>query len=126
MEEEGIVSIWLGNFSDENALITYAAEEGRINGAEVVSQFSKDFFNGEMWAFDPDFFERAVVKPSNNISKLVKPFSYGETFEVDNIKLNKSYNAVILVYDYKYEVQNKPVNAPVEFIAAVPYENLDL
>lgn len=125
MEKEGYVSIWLGNFPDDKALMAYAAEESREGKIEYVSKFSKDFFDGEMWAFDPDFYERAVVESSDNIAELVEPFSYGETFEVDDIKLDKSYNAVILVYDYKYEMPKKCINAPVDFIAAVPYENLD-
>lgn len=88
--------------------------------------FQRIFFNGEIWAFDPDFWERGIVEPSDDLAELVEQFSYGETFEVENIKLNQSYNAVILVYDFKYETSEKTIDAPVKFIAAVPYENLDL
>lgn len=126
MEKEGYVSIWLGNFPDDEALMEYAAEDCRDDDDEYPSQFSKDFFNGEIWAFDPDFWERGIVEPSDDLAELVEQFSYGETFEVENIKLNQSYNAVILVYDFKYETSEKTIDAPVKFIAAVPYENLDL
>lgn len=87
-----------------------------------TSRSSQGIFDGEIRDFDPDFWERGIVEPSNDLSELVEPFSYGETFEVENIKLNKSYNTVI----YKYEISKEHINAPVEFIAAVPYENLDL
>ena len=57
MEKEGIVSVWAGVFEDEEALMSYAAEEYYDDeGNEVVSPFSKDFFDGEIWAFDPDFY----------------------------------------------------------------------
>ncbi len=132
MEREGYVSIWLGNFPDDSALMEYAAEdcveydEDDGSGIERPSQFSKDFFGGMIWAFDPDFWEREVVGSSSDIAELVSPFSYGDTFDVENIVLDRVYNAVILVYDYEYEPKANPANAPVEFIAAVPYENLDL
>ena len=79
-----------------------------------------------IWAFDPDFWERAVVGSSSDIAELVSPFSYGDTFDVENIVLDRVYNAVILVYDYEYEPKEDPASAPVDFIAAVPYKNLDL
>ena len=64
MEREGYVSIWLGNFPDDSALMEYAAEdcveydEDDGSGIERPSQFSNDFFGGMIWAFDPDFWER--------------------------------------------------------------------
>ncbi len=126
MEREGYVSIWLGNFPDDNALLKYASETHFDKNDNVIpTPFSTDFFGGKYYPFDTDFWERAVVKPSNDLAKLVEPFSYGDTFEVDGIKLNKTYNAVILVYDFEYE-PTASINVQVDFIAAVPYENCDL
>lgn len=127
MKHEGYVSIWLGNFADDEALMEYAGEDGYdSDDNEVPSQFTKDFFGGKIWSFDPDFWERAVVETSDDISELVSPFSYGDTFDVGKIVLDRLYNAVILVYDYEYVPTKNPESAPVEFIAAVPYQNLDL
>ena len=130
MECEGYVSIWLGNFSNEDALLEYAAEdrvEDEDDGEEVEypSRFSEDFFEGEVWAFDSDFWERACVEPSDDLAALVKPFSYGETFDVSGIKLDKKYNSVILIYNFKYEPAKAPAKAPVKFIATVTYEGDD-
>ena len=125
MEQKGYVSIWLGNFPDNDALWEYASEPHYDDdGNALPTPFCRDFFGGEYYPFDTDFWEREVVEPSNDLAKLVEPFSYGDTFEVDGITLNKTYNAVILVYDFEYE----PIaltNAAVEFIAAVPYETRD-
>lgn len=127
MEQKGYVSIWLGTFPDNDALWEYASEPRYDDDGNALSTpFCGDFFGGEYYPFDTDFWEREVVEPSNELAKLVEPFSYGDTFEVDGITLNKTYNAVILVYDFEYEPDRFPANAAVEFIAAVPYENRDL
>lgn len=127
MEQKGYVSIWLGNFPDNDALWKYASETHFDENDNVIpTPFGTDFFGGEYYPFDTDFWEREVVEPSNDLVKLVEPFSYGDTFEVDGITLNKTYNAVILVYDFEYESDGTPANAAVEFIAAVPYENRGL
>ena len=103
MENEGYVSIWLGNFPDDNSLCEYASETHFDKNDNVVPPpFSEDFFDGGYYPFDTDFWERAVVEPSDNLAKLVEPFSYGDTFDVAGIMLGKTYNAVILVYDYEY------------------------
>ncbi|MDE7231177.1 MAG: immunity 22 family protein [Oscillospiraceae bacterium] len=126
MEQEGYVSIWLGNFPDNDALWEYASESHYDDDGNAISTpFGRDFFDGEYYPFDTDFWEREVVEPSNDLAKLVEPFSYGDTFEVAGIKLDKTYNAVILVYDFEYEPEKIPADAAVEFIAAVPYDNSD-
>lgn len=127
MEQKGYVSIWLGNFPDNDTLWEYASEQHYDDDGNALSTpFCRDFFGGEYYPFDTDFWEREVVEPSNELAKLVEPFSYGDTFEVDGITLNKTYNAVILAYDFEYDPTGIQANAAVEFIAAVQYENLDL
>lgn len=127
MEQKGYVSIWLGNFPDNDTLWEYASEPHYDDdGNALPTLFCRDFFGGEYYPFDTDFWEREVVEPSNDLAKLVEPFSYGDTFEVDGITLNKTYNAVILIYDFEYKQDKIPANAAVEFIAAVPYETRDL
>lgn len=122
MEHEGYVSIWLGNFASLNDLMEYANNDMfDEDGNNIPSRFAADFFDVEKRAFDPDFWELGVDEPSDDLVKLIESFSYGDTFELEKIKLKKTYNAVILVYDFKYIPKNG-INAPVDFIAAVPYK----
>ena len=81
MEQEGIVSVWVGFFENEDILMAYAAEEGYDSeGTPEISPFNQDFFGGEnLWPFDPDFWERALVKTTTDVEALVEPFSEGVT-----------------------------------------------
>lgn len=57
MEEEGIVSIWLGNFESRDALAAYAENRFRQNeNGEPVPSFTQDFFDGDLWPFEPEVF----------------------------------------------------------------------
>ena len=126
MEHEGYVSVWLGNFAALSDLMEYAADDKfDEDGNNIPSPFATDFFDVEKRAFDPDFFELGVCEPSDSLLELVNDFSYGDSFKIEGIELKKTYNAVILVYDFKYIPKNG-INAPVDFIAAVQYENCDL
>lgn len=131
MEEDGIVSVWLGNFEDGAALRAYAADEYRDEEEDHISPFNRDFFDGEIWPFDPDFWERDLAgSPSADPGELLEHFSYGYSV-AESLKerfpegLDKEYNAVILVYDFQYEDTPKNPDAPVTFLAAVPYEKDD-
>ncbi len=56
MEREGYVSIWLGNFADDDALMEYAGEDGYDkDGNESPSRFTADFFGGEDMGVRPRF-----------------------------------------------------------------------
>lgn len=124
MECEGLVSIWLGNFDSLDDLMSYAADDITDNdGDDIHSQFAADFFGIKENAFDPDFWELGVYEPSDSLTELVNQFLNDYTFEVEGIKLKKTYNAVILVYDFKYQ-SKIGINAPVDFIAAVPYKKV--
>lgn len=128
MEKEGIVSIWAGTVDHHEALMAYAAEAYyNDEGNAIVSPFSRDFFGGILWPFDPDFWERAVIEPTADPKALVCNFSYGDSVGESLRKyfpkgLGDIYNAAILVYDYDYDGAACNPNAPVKFLAAVPYE----
>ena len=131
MEQEGIVSVWVGFFENEDILMSYAAEEGYDSeGKPEISPFNQDFFGGEdLWPFDPDFWERALVKTTTDVEALVEPFSGGVTIGEGLKKLfpqglEKPCNAVILVYNYEYDPEESAPNpnAPVTFLGAVPYD----
>lgn len=128
VEKEGIVSVWTGKFENEEALMKYAAEDYYDDeGNEVVSPFNKDFFHGEMWPFDPDFWERGFSEVTADPETLVFHFSEGLTIG-EGLKglfpegLEYACNAAILVYNYQYDGDADVPGAPVKFLAAVPYE----
>ena len=133
MEQEGIVSVWAGVFESEAALLAYAAEEGYDDTENpMISPFNRDFFGGEeLWPFDPDFWERAMVVPTTDAAALVYPFSEGLTIG-EALKehfpqgLERPCNAAILVYNYQYEAEENDFNpdAPVTFLGAVPYDEV--
>lgn len=130
MEQEGIVSVWAGFFESEDLLMAYAAEEGYDSEWNPeISQFNRDFFGGDdLWPFDPDFWERALVETTTNAELLVEPFSEGPAIGEELKKLfpnglEKPCNAAILVYNYRYDPEkgSAPVShAPVTFLGAVP------
>ena len=131
MEQEGIVSVWVGFFENEDILMAYAAEEGYDSeGKPEISPFNQDFFGGEdLWPFDPDFWERALVETTSDVEALVEPFSEGVTIgeglkELFPQGLEKPCNAAILVYNYEYDPEESVPNpnAPVTFLGAVPYD----
>lgn len=128
MEKEGIVSVWAGVFESEDALLEYAAEDYYDDeGNEIVSSSNRDFFDGEIWPFDPDFWERGLVEITADPKKLVYHFSDGLTIGEGLKKcfpegLENAYNAVILVYNYQYDGDDSNQGAPVKFLAAVTYE----
>ena len=131
MEQQGIVSVWAGFFETEKMLMEYASEEGYDKAWNpIVSSFNQDFFGGDcVWPFDPDFWERALVAPTSDPEALVYRFSEGTTIgpALKNLfprGLGKEYNAAILVYNYRYvcEENSYNPNAPVTFLAAVPYD----
>lgn len=128
MEKEGIVSVWAGLFENENALMEYAAEDYYDDEwNEVVSPFNQDFFDGEIWPFDPDFWERGFREATADPETLVYHFSEGLTIGEELRRLfpeglGNACNAAILVYNYQYDGAAEVPGAPVKFLAAVPYE----
>ena len=81
MERDGIVSVWAGIFETDKALMEYANEMNisfDSEGAETVSSFSRDFFDGtDAWPFDTDFWERSLHEFTDDPEVLVLPFSEG-------------------------------------------------
>lgn len=130
-EQEGIVSVWAGVFETDEDLMAYASEEGYDDEEKmIISPFNHDFFGGNtVWPFDPDFWERDLVDFTADPETLVLPFSKGEIIGPSLKKcfpngLAKAYNAVILVYNYQYDlnISTCSPNAPVTFLASVPYQ----
>ena len=125
MEEEGIVSIWLGNFESKEALALYAENRFKLNeNGEKVPSFTQDFFNGDLWPFEPDVFDYEMTTPSQDPATVAAPL--GETLagalaELYSKGFDQPYNAILAVYDYQFEGSRYVPGAPVRFIASLSY-----
>ena len=124
MEKQGWVSIWLGNISDEDSISEYVDLTYDEDGESVPSQFFIDF-NIDMDETDEDTIEKAVYKnSSSDISALLDGCSYEEIVIPKiqkSINLKKSYNAVILIYNFEYKNEINSTGA-FDFIATTNYE----
>lgn len=124
MEKQGWVSIWLGNINDEDSIGEYVNLTYDEDGESVPSQFFIDF-NIDMDEIDEDTIEKAVYKNnSSDISALLDGCSYEEIIIpkiLKSINLKKSYNAVILIYNFEYKNEISSTGA-FDFIAATNYE----
>ncbi|USK39284.1 immunity 22 family protein [Cytobacillus firmus] len=124
MEKQGWVSIWLGNINDEDSIGEYVDLTYDDDGESVPSQFFLDF-NIDMDETDEDTIEKAVYKnSSSDISALLDGCSYEEIVIPKiqkRINLKKSYNAVILIYNFEYKNEISSTGA-FDFIAATNYE----
>ena len=124
MEKQGWVSIWLGNINDEDSISEHVDLTYDEDGESVPSQFFIDF-NIDMDETDEDTIEKAVYKnSSSDISALLDGCSYEEIVIPKiqkSINLKKSYNAVILIYNFEYKNEISSTGA-FDFIATTNYE----
>lgn len=124
MEKQGWVSIWLGNIKEEDSIGEYVDLTYDEDGESVPSKFFIDF-NIDMDETDEDTIEKAVyTNSSSDISTLLDGCSYEEIIipKIKNtINLKKSYNAVILIYNFKFNNEITSTDA-FDFITATDYE----
>ncbi len=126
MEEEGIVSIWLGNFESMDALTSYAEARFRQDeNGEAVQSFTQDFFNGDLWPFEPEVFDyelndAASAEPAVVAEPLGEALAEALAEQYPQ-GLDQTYNAVIAVYDYRFEGSRYVPGAPVRFVASLQY-----
>ena len=123
MEKQGWVSIWLGNINDENSIEEYVDLTYDEDGESMSSQFFRDF-KIDMDETDEDTIEKAVHKnSSNDFLVLLDGCSYEEIIipKVKGIDLKKSYNAVVLIYNFEYNHEISS-NSDFDFIATTNYE----
>ncbi|WP_350300035.1 immunity 22 family protein [Peribacillus frigoritolerans] len=122
MEKQGLVSIWLGNIKNENSIEEYVDVKYDEDGESVPSKFFMDF-NIDMDDTDEDFIEKEVLENSNDISILLEGCSYEEII-IPKIKkhfnLTKSYNAVILIYNFEYDNKINSIGE-FDFITSISY-----
>ncbi|MDZ4434099.1 immunity 22 family protein [Bacillus cereus] len=106
MEVHGMVSIWFGNMQTQDQLDTYIDFTYDEEGDSIPARFFVDF-NIDMIDVDEDFIEKEVLEEaSDDISMLLTGCSYDDKIlsrikEV--VKLNKSYNSIVLIYNFQYD-----------------------
>jgi len=101
------VSLWLGCFRDLETLERYTEVKYNEDGDSIPSLFEKDFTLGY---YDRDLTEKDwIPEKENDIEKLLVDFSYDEQLikQFKEIKLVSKYNTIILIYNYKYDKEDK-------------------
>jgi Immunity protein 22 len=104
MEEQGIVSLWLGKAKSsdelEEALQVFYSEDGDFNGSEFTRGFQIEFY-------DENFKESEFLEvKENSLEFLLDGFSYDNVIIprfLDIAELtNEKFNAVMLLYNFAY------------------------
>lgn len=126
---ENMVSIWFGNFETEKALEEYTERSYTRDGDGISSAFCKEFFAGKK-PFELDLFERYRVEDgSDDIRVLLEGCSYDMSVipalaaEIGE-KLDKTYNAVLLTFDFAADSALAQIKGQVDYIATVPYQKV--
>ncbi len=127
MQKEGFVSLWLGKINSSEELdnlleITYTED-----GDFIPSIFA--------WSFDIERYDDAVREAEfyddddNLLGRLLEGFSYDEVIipKITSLcgeQLQSNYNAVILLYNFKYEGNKMKTTintSNLEFLSVVEY-----
>lgn len=124
MELEGKVSLWLGNFNDEETFRSFMEIKYTDDGDSIPSDFKKHF---QIKSYDIDFSEIDYMEEeASELEVLLEGFSndyeiipkFKEYFKLGN------YNAIVLLYDFQYEKDIKKYtdkNSFLEYIGCVSY-----
>ncbi|KAA0760062.1 immunity 22 family protein [Bacillus sp. SH5-2] len=106
MEVHGMVSIWLGNMEKQDQLDVYMEVTYDEEGGSIPARFFVDF-NIDLIDVDEDFIEKEVLEEaSDDISVLLTGCSYDDKILSrikEEVKLKKSYNSIILIYNFQYD-----------------------
>jgi hypothetical protein len=145
-EENGVVSLWIGNSDSETALIEYLEEdyshvESDFEGftedehprdfSYAINKFGLDFGFG---SYDHDFSACEFFESTKSLDKIVSymyflPSIKQHFVELYGNKLDKEYNTAIFLIDYRYvpDAEYSPPFDPnrkvtLKFIGVVAYD----
>ena len=107
------VSIWIGNFENEEELMNYTNIEYTEDGDSISSTFEKDF---NLDYYNRDLIEKKwISKSTNSVKDLLDGFSYSDQFleQFDTIRYSEEFNAAILIYNLEYDAQKQKVNLEI-------------
>jgi len=123
MENEGFVSLFIGNLDSFKDLQNYVLIEYTEDGDALPSEFGKEF---NIDYYDEDFIEIEYYdESSDDLRILLEGFSYDEKIipEFINIcgeRLKQRVNSVILLYNFKYHKRLNKTNRFI-FLGTVQY-----
>lgn len=123
MQKEGKVSLWLGNFSDEESFREFMEIKYTNDGDSIQSEFKKQF---KIEYYDIDFSEVDYTEEqSNDLKVLLEGFSndYEIIPKFKEKYSGNMYNSIVLLYDFEYDnnINYKNGNNILEFIGCVDY-----
>jgi len=127
MEEQGVVSLWVGVAASAEALEDYVACDSYEAGELVDPAFAKDF-HLEPW--DEDFREaRYIPNATRDLTALLGPLSYADIIlprfdQVHRGPLPEPANAVVLLYNYRHSgsiVQGGSGGVRLSYVGLVSY-----
>ena len=124
MQKEGKVSLWLGNFNNEETFREFMEIKYTDDGDSIPSKFKKQF---KIDYYDIDFSEvDDMEEKSNDLEVLLEGFSNDyEIIPKLNEKYNGGiYNSIVLLYDFEYDSNGenyKDENNTLDFIGCVEY-----
>lgn len=114
----GMVSVWIGNFSSDDALDDYL---------NLDRKFEEDF---GFELNENDMPETSVESTPLAINKLVEGFSWHEAYAQSIVELAKRQGIeqattmiVFLNFGYRPELTNPKQDAPLTFMGAVPFSS---
>lgn len=127
MQKEGFVSLWLGKINSSEELdnlleITYTED-----GDFIPSIFARSF---DIERYDDAVREAEFYDDDDNLlGRLLEGFSYDEVIipKITSLcgeQLQSNYNAVILLYNFKYEGNKMKTTintSNLEFLSVVEY-----
>ncbi|WP_053365750.1 immunity 22 family protein [Bacillus sp. FJAT-27245] len=128
MEQEGCVSLWVGEFGSSEKFRDYLFIEYDEDGEAIPSNFEKDF---SIEYYDEDF--REVVyhqQPHSSLNQLVAGASFEEVIipkfqEMFAKNAPEKANAVVLLYNFHYNSTIKTAQSglgTLHYIGAVQYK----
>lgn len=123
MQKEGKVSLWLGNFSDEESFREFMEIKYTNDGDSIQSEFKKQF---KIEYYDIDFSEVDYTEEqSNDLKVLLEGFSndYEIIPKFKEKYSGNMYNSIVLLYDFEYDnnINYKNRNNILEFIGCIDY-----
>jgi hypothetical protein len=125
MQEEGVVSLWVGHVNSEEALDAYLLTRYSEDGDLIPSPFARDFRTGY---YDEDFREAQYYEsPSRSIRELLRGFSYDDVIIPKFVQLfgellAEEVNAVVCLYNFRHEGGVEPATggaARLQYMGAI-------
>lgn len=125
MYKKGKVSLWLGNFKDEDSLQEFLENNYTDDGDSIASRFEEEF---DIDYYDEDFLEMGYTEEqSNDLYQLLNGFSGDYKIIPEFIKIynGMSYNSIVLLYDFEYDGSKKKYigfDNQLDYISCVEYK----